>query len=135
MKKGFTLIELLAVIVILAIIVMIAVPRILDVINDSKQSAWNDNVKLIKKSVETDYYNDSFNAVITQTNCNSSNLTNFRNKIKKISDHNNTAIEITSPTYNSSTGECSFKIEAKTNGQFAGLSTITITCKLGQCRY
>jgi len=39
MKKGFTLIELLAVIVILAIIAVIAVPIVLNIINDSKESA------------------------------------------------------------------------------------------------
>jgi len=38
-KKGFTLIELLAVIVILAIIALIAVPIILNIIDDSKESA------------------------------------------------------------------------------------------------
>ena len=39
MKKGFTLIELLAVIVILAIIVLIATPIVLNIINDTKESA------------------------------------------------------------------------------------------------
>ena len=39
MKKGFTLIELLAVIVILAIISLIAVPIVLDIIQDSRKSA------------------------------------------------------------------------------------------------
>ena len=39
MKKGFTLIELLAVIVILAIIATIAVPIVLSIINDTKESA------------------------------------------------------------------------------------------------
>ena len=39
MKNGFTLIELLAVIVILAIITLIAVPIVLNIINDSKESS------------------------------------------------------------------------------------------------
>ena len=39
MKKGFTLIELLAVIVILAIISLIAVPIVLDIIQDSKRNS------------------------------------------------------------------------------------------------
>lgn len=51
-KKGFTLIELLAVIVILSIIMVIAVPQILDVIEQSRSSAWKSNVKLIEESLE-----------------------------------------------------------------------------------
>ena len=39
MKKGFTLIELLAVIVILAIIALIATPIVLNIINETKESA------------------------------------------------------------------------------------------------
>ena len=51
-KKGFTLIELLAVIVILAIIMVIAVPRILDVIETSRTSAWSNNLSMIANSLE-----------------------------------------------------------------------------------
>ena len=47
MKKGFTLIELLAVIVILAIITAISVPMILNVIDDSKKSAYENDVKTL----------------------------------------------------------------------------------------
>ena len=38
-EKGFTLIELLAVIVILAILMVVAVPKILNVIENSRKSA------------------------------------------------------------------------------------------------
>ena len=51
-KKGFTLIELLAVIVILAIIMVIAVPQILNVIENSRESAWKSNVKMIADGIE-----------------------------------------------------------------------------------
>ena len=51
-KKGFTLIELLAVIVILAIIMVIAVPQILNVIENSRVSAWDNNVKLIEEALD-----------------------------------------------------------------------------------
>ena len=45
-KKGFTLIELLAVIVILAVLMVIAVPKILDVIENSKKSAAKSSAEL-----------------------------------------------------------------------------------------
>ena len=51
-KKGFTLIELLAVIVILAIIMVIAVPQILEVINNSRNKAWDESVGLIEDAIE-----------------------------------------------------------------------------------
>ena len=52
-KKGFTLIELLAVIVILGIITVIAVPKILDIINKSKESAASSSIKLVKDAIKT----------------------------------------------------------------------------------
>ena len=52
-NKGFTLIELLAVIVILVIITVIAVPKILDVINKSRESAANSSIKLVKDAIKT----------------------------------------------------------------------------------
>ena len=52
-NKGFTLIELLAVIVILAILMVVAVPKILDVIESSRNSAANSSIKLIKDGIKT----------------------------------------------------------------------------------
>ena len=52
-KKGFTLIELLAVIVILGIIIVIAVPKVLDIINKSKESAASSSIKLVKDAIKT----------------------------------------------------------------------------------
>ena len=54
-KKGFTLIELLAVIVLLAIITVIAVPKILDVIEKSRRSAWGESAGLMAKAAELKY--------------------------------------------------------------------------------
>ena len=52
-KKGFTLIELLAVIIILSIIMIIAVPKILDVIENSKRSAAISSAKGYVKALST----------------------------------------------------------------------------------
>ena len=52
-KKGFTLIELLAVIVILGIITVIAVPKVLDIINKSRESATSSSIKLVKDAIKT----------------------------------------------------------------------------------
>ena len=52
-KKGFTLIELLAVIVILGIITVVAVPKVLDIINKSKESAASSSIKLVKDAIKT----------------------------------------------------------------------------------
>ena len=51
-KRGFTLIELLAVIVILAIILLIAIPKVLQIINDSKAASKKDNITLYGKAIE-----------------------------------------------------------------------------------
>ena len=54
-KKGFTLVELLAVIVILAVILIIAMPRISDVIKNSKESSLETTAKLIASQAEKKY--------------------------------------------------------------------------------
>ena len=52
MKKGFTLIELLAVIVILAIIALIATPIVLNIINETKESADLRSAEMYLDAVE-----------------------------------------------------------------------------------
>ena len=52
-EKGFTLIELLAVIVILAILMVISVPKILNVIENSRKSAAESSIKLVKDAIKT----------------------------------------------------------------------------------
>jgi prepilin-type N-terminal cleavage/methylation domain-containing protein len=53
-KKGFTLVELLAVIVILAIILAIAVPGISSMIESSKESSFESDVKMLIVGIEYD---------------------------------------------------------------------------------
>ena len=59
-KKGFSLVELLAVIVILAVIALITSPLILNVIEDSRQSAFKSSLNGIKKAIENDYSDNGF---------------------------------------------------------------------------
>lgn len=59
-KKGFSLVELLAVIVILAVIALITSPLVLNVIEDSRQSAFKSSLNGIKKAIENDYSDNGF---------------------------------------------------------------------------
>ena len=54
-KKGFTLVELLAVIVILGVILLIAVPKVLEAIDNSKLSSFAASSKLIAAEAEREY--------------------------------------------------------------------------------
>ena len=126
-KKGFTLIELLAVIVILAIIMVIAVPQILNVINSSRTSAWNDNVKMIEKAIETNEAllgtgmsesNGTYSVFdTTKSGCSEAN-------IRKIADAaSDTGITLQGTP---SSTECKFKLSG--SGQFANQTDVTVTC-------
>lgn len=129
-KKGFTLIELLAVIVILAIIMVIAVPQILNVINSSRDSAWQDNLGMIEKSIElnTTIYNPSNGNVNMSlaTVCPSSNDTDVTATIKGIADiDSNVTVKCKKQT---TTGEeYLFTVSGGSAGQFSG-KTGQIAC-------
>ena len=83
-KKGFTLIELLAVIVILALIVIIAVPKILDVIEKSKQSSAEISAKMyidtINKSNMLSETNDSYKKYVDGDDIDISEITELHMK-------------------------------------------------------
>ena len=51
-KNGFTLVELLAVIVILALILVIAVPKVMNVIEDDKKATLESTAKMIASQAE-----------------------------------------------------------------------------------
>lgn len=54
-KMGFTLVELLAVIVILAIILVIAVPKIMNTIDDARKASLESSAKMIAAEAENQY--------------------------------------------------------------------------------
>ncbi len=54
-KKGFTLIELLAVIVILAVLILLALPRVLDTMENAQKKAFETEVRTYLKAAQTKY--------------------------------------------------------------------------------
>jgi len=70
MKKGFTLIELLAVIVILAIIALIATPIVLNIINDTKESAQLRSAEMYLDGVEQAIMRENMKGTFNPNICN-----------------------------------------------------------------
>ena len=68
-RNGFTLIELLAVIVILAVILVISIPRILDVIEESKVNTFKSTAQLIADSAEKKYVTNKLNNIDEEITC------------------------------------------------------------------
>ena len=68
-RNGFTLIELLAVIVILAVILVISIPRILDVIEESKVNTFKSTAQLIADSAEKKYVTNKLNNIDEVITC------------------------------------------------------------------
>ena len=71
-KNAFTLIELLAVIVILAVILVIAIPRILDVIDESKLDSIKSSARMIINSAEKKNMIDKVNGSTEEVTCDNS---------------------------------------------------------------
>ena len=68
-RNAFTLIELLAVIVILAVILVISIPRILDVIDESKKDSFKSTAQLIADSAEKKYVTNKLNNIDEVITC------------------------------------------------------------------
>ena len=51
-KKGFTLVELLSIIIILGRIALIAVPIVTNIVEESKQEAFNISLQNLDKNIE-----------------------------------------------------------------------------------
>ena len=68
-RNAFTLIELLAVIVILAVILVISIPRILDVIDESKKDSFITSAQIIADSAEKKYVENKLNNIDEVITC------------------------------------------------------------------
>ena len=108
-KKGFTLVELLAVIVILAVILIIAMPKISDVIKNSKEASLETTAKLIANQAEKKY---TENQVLD----NSSTI-----KCSDVAKISNADYESCNITFDSK-GNAKVSIVGK--GKFAGLQVV-----------
>lgn len=58
-KNGFTLVELLAVIVVLALIMIIAIPSVLDVMNNARRHSFALYIEKVIKDTQTQYVMDA----------------------------------------------------------------------------
>ncbi|MDD7630272.1 MAG: prepilin-type N-terminal cleavage/methylation domain-containing protein [bacterium] len=108
-KKGFTLVELLAVIVILAVILIIAMPKISDVIKNSKESSLETTAKLIASQAEKKYTENQVLDNSSTIKC---------SDVAKISDADYESCNITFD----SKGNAKVSIVGK--GKFAGLQVV-----------
>lgn len=144
-KKGFTLIELLAVIVILAIIMVIAVPQILNVIDKSRESAWESNIKMIEDAIETNEAlitnnmasGNTTESIFSAEGCKAKNI----NKMADIDEKATTIAESgtftpeTKGTDGTITAQksCEIVVSAKAGGEFNGRTAQKITCTPSGC--
>ena len=98
MKKGFTLVELLAVIVILAVILIIAIPKITNVIDNSKLSSFTDSAKLIASQIDKQRMINEVNGdtnAITCSDVSSYNSSDYRScTIGSVDSNGNTSITL-----------------------------------------
>lgn len=58
-KKGFTLVELLAVIVILSVLMLIALPSVLNIMNNAKDDAFKDEALSFISAAETQFISEN----------------------------------------------------------------------------
>ena len=110
-KNGFTLVELLAVIVVLGLILVIAVPKIMNVIKDSKKGVLASSARLIANSAENIKLSNDTMGISTELQC--SNVSEI-----SASDYEDCTIEFVN-------GEALVTIIGK--GRYEGLSVCKAT--------
>ena len=111
-KNAFTLIELLAVIVILAVILVIAIPRILDVIEESKKDSFKNSAQLIADTAEKKKVSDKLLGKDEEITC---------KDVAKINDEDYASCKITFDS------EGNAKVSITGRGKFDGLKVCNAT--------
>ena len=146
-KKGFTLIELLAVIVILAIIMVIAVPQILNVIDKSRDSAWESNIKMIEDAIETNETlitnnmasGNTTESIFSATGCTAKNINEMADideKATTIASEGTFTAEVKGTDGAITTPKsCEIVVSATTGGEFNGRTAQKITCTSSGCSH
>ena len=107
--NGFTLIELLAVIVILAIILVIAIPKILNVIEETKKDSLKNTAQLIADSAEKEKISNELLEKDEEITC---------KRVAKITDEDYASCKITFDE------EGNAKVSIIGKGKFDGLAVI-----------
>ena len=139
-KKGFTLIELLAVIVILAIIMVIAVPKILNVIDNSRKSAWKSNIKMIEEGLElgktlsdSNLSEKTFDISSICTGAEHITETEVTDNIADVVDISKDDTKVFCAATKGAVTVSPAGTNEVPKGQFKSQSAITITCSDGSC--
>ena len=110
-KNGFTLVELLAVIVILAVILIIAMPKISDVIKNSKKASFEATAKTVASQAEKKLMEKEILEDTGSISC---------NDIVKLNDTDYSSCSI---TFDGNTA----KVSLVGKGKFAGLKVVNAT--------
>ena len=96
-KNAFTLIELLAVIVILAVILVISIPKILNVIDETKEDAFKSSTEMIISTAEKNYVIDKVKGEITNPTCENTvklNKEDYSNCVISFDEEGNATVEL-----------------------------------------
>ena len=80
-NKGFTLVELLAVIAIMAIILIIAIPNVMESLNEGKRKTFGNEVTTIQNSAKTQFNLDKGRGTVKYTISNGQRFAYYCNNL------------------------------------------------------
>ena len=101
-NKGFTLIELLAVILIIGVIATISTPAVINIINSSRQKAYDKQIEMIKDAASrwaADNYKDTRTCISIQDLKEAGYLNNNSIRNPKTNEELNGSVQIVDNEY------------------------------------